>query len=195
MSWKTTAFHTAGKPRKACSCGLHARIGEVERADHRHDDPGSGGIGLREEVAQREHQGRHQNIGREVDDQIERRAVEPGQPLLDVDACGRADRRSRRRSWRGRGSRKTNLPRALGRGDCRHQGKGSAARREQMDRPNAQIFRHSLPCPCRRLAGLGAMLGRSAVAWQGLPPTGDIWIGIPWAVARPCLSFCRKCPR
>ena len=123
---------------------LHAGVGEIEGADHRNHDAGAGGIGLRQDITERQHQRRNQNIGREIDHQIEGCPVEPWQPLLDVEPAG--DGTVDAVDDHGQAEEeKDHLPRTVGGGHRRHQGEARSACREQMNRPDAEIFPHSPP--------------------------------------------------
>ena len=67
---------------------LHARVGEIERAGDG-DEHAAGGAGERRQLQRAgDHDGRREDVGRVVDDEIERRAVPFRQPLAHAVAAG-----------------------------------------------------------------------------------------------------------
>jgi hypothetical protein len=63
--------------------GLHAGVGEIKRARQRQDEASDHTIGLRHHLRPQQHRRRHEDIGDEIDDEVELRAIIALGPFLD----------------------------------------------------------------------------------------------------------------
>jgi hypothetical protein len=73
------------KAAKPPIIGLHPGIGEIERAGQRDHEPAEQPPGLRHHIGPQQHRGGHEDIGDEIDDEIELRAVIARRQRLDLE--------------------------------------------------------------------------------------------------------------
>jgi hypothetical protein len=66
--------------------GLHAGVGEIERARQRHRKARDHPIGCRHHLRPQQHRRRHEDVGDEIDDEVEQRPVITLRPFLDREA-------------------------------------------------------------------------------------------------------------